>query len=42
MMQGFPTTFEFPVSEASAMKQLGNSIAVSAVEAYAREIINIL
>ena len=42
MMQGFPTTFEFPVSEASAMKQLGNSIAVSAVEAYAREIINVL
>ena len=42
MMQGFPTTFEFPVSEASAMKQLGNSIAVSAVESYAREIINVL
>ena len=42
MMQGFPTTFEFPVSESSAMKQLGNSVAVAAVEAYAREIIKVI
>ena len=42
MMQGFPTTFEFPVSESSAMKQLGNSVAVAAVEAYAGEIVNVL
>lgn len=39
MMQGFPVNFEFPVSEASAMKQLGNSVAVNAVQAFAREII---
>ena len=42
MMQGFPTNFEFPVSEASAMKQLGNSVAVRAVEAFAREIIKVI
>lgn len=42
MMQGFPTNFEFPVSEAEAMKQLGNSVAVRAVEAFAREIIKVL
>ena len=42
MMQGFPTTFEFPVSESSAMKQIGNSVAVAAVEAYAREIIKVI
>ena len=42
MMQGFPTNFEFPVSEANAMKQLGNSVAVRAVEAYAREIIKVI
>jgi DNA (cytosine-5)-methyltransferase 1 len=39
MMQGFPVSFEFPVSEAHAMKQLGNSVAVNAVQAFAREII---
>lgn len=38
-MQGFPDSFVFPVSEAQAMKQLGNSVAVPAVEAVAREII---
>lgn len=42
MMQGFPTNFKFPVSEASAMKQLGNSVAVRAVEAYSREIIKVI
>ena len=41
-MQGFPRTFKLPDSEASAMKQLGNSVAVPAVEAYAREIINVI
>ena len=41
-MQGFPPTFKLPDSEASAMKQLGNSVAVPAVEAYAREIINVI
>ncbi len=30
-MQGFPNTFEFPVSKMNAMKQLGNSVAVDAI-----------
>ncbi|HIF9105298.1 TPA: DNA (cytosine-5-)-methyltransferase [Photobacterium damselae] len=38
-MQGFPENFLFPVSEVQAMKQLGNSVAINAVEATAREII---
>ena len=38
-MQGFPDTFEFPVSETQAMKQLGNSVAVPAIQATANEII---
>jgi DNA (cytosine-5)-methyltransferase 1 len=39
-MQGFPTWFRFPaeVSETQSMKQLGNSVAVPAVEAYGRAI----
>lgn len=41
-MQGFPDTFAFPVSEVQAMKQLGNSVAVPAIEAVADEIIKIL
>ena len=38
-MQGFPDDFEFPVSETQAMKQLGNSVAVPAIQATANEII---
>ncbi len=38
-MMGFPDDFKFPVSETQAMKQLGNSVAVNAVEATASEII---
>lgn len=38
-MQGFPDDFEFPVSETQAMKQLGNSVAVPAIQATAQEII---
>ncbi len=38
-MQGFPKGFKFPVSEAQAMKQLGNSVAVSAIQATAKQII---
>ncbi|MBE9221232.1 HpaII family restriction endonuclease [Cyanobacterium stanieri LEGE 03274] len=30
-MQGFPDSFEFPVSKKEAMKQLGNSVAVDAI-----------
>ncbi len=37
-MQGFPDDFVFPVSDAQAMKQLGNSVAVPAVQATANEI----
>lgn len=43
-MQGFPKTFKFPqsISETQAMKQLGNSVAVPAVEAYAKAIVEAL
>ena len=37
-MQGFPEKFEFPVSTSAAMKQLGNSVAVWAVQAFAEQI----
>ena len=38
-MQGFPDAFEFPVTESQAMKQLGNSVAVPAIQIVAEEII---
>lgn len=38
-MQGFPEQFVFPVSETQAMKQLGNSVAVPAIQAVAREML---
>ncbi len=38
-MQGFPNDFVFPVSSVQAMKQLGNSVAVPAIQAVAKEII---
>ena len=41
-MQGFPPNFQFPVSQAQAMKQLGNSVAVPAIQATAAEIIKSL
>lgn len=41
-MMGIPDDFEFPVSEAQAMRQLGNSVAVNAIQATAAEIINSL
>lgn len=41
-MMGFPDDFEFPVTEVQAMRQLGNSVAVNAVEAVAKEIISSL
>jgi DNA (cytosine-5)-methyltransferase 1 len=37
-MQGFPKGFKFPVSDAVAMRQLGNSVAVKAVRDYAEQI----
>ena len=42
IMQGFPDGFEFPVSETEAMKQLGNSVAVWAVQDYAAQIVKAL
>ena len=41
-MQGFPSNFMFPVSEVQAMKQLGNSVAVPAIQATAEQIIKAL
>lgn len=41
-MMGFPKGFVFPVTEAQAMKQLGNAVAVPAVQAVAANIINAL
>ncbi|BAZ45209.1 C-5 cytosine-specific DNA-methylase [Chondrocystis sp. NIES-4102] len=38
-MQGFPDNFEFPVSATQAIKQLGNSVAVNAIEAVGRNLI---
>ena len=37
-MQGFPDDFEFPVSSTQAIKQLGNSVAVDAVQATGKNI----
>ncbi|NOQ35637.1 MAG: HpaII family restriction endonuclease [Methylococcaceae bacterium] len=31
-MQGFPDSFEFPVANTQAMKQLGNSVAIDAIK----------
>jgi DNA (cytosine-5)-methyltransferase 1 len=41
-MQGFPASFRFPVSDSTAMKQLGNSVAVTAVYDYAKQMIKTL
>ncbi|MCU0323486.1 MAG: HpaII family restriction endonuclease [Chitinophagaceae bacterium] len=38
-MQGFPDDYEFPVSPTQAIKQLGNSVAVDAVEAVGKNVI---
>jgi len=37
-MQGFPDSFNFPVSNTQAMKQIGNSVAIPVIEAIAQEI----
>ncbi len=39
-LQGFPDCFEFPVSNTQAIKQLGNSVAIDAVQAVAGQLIN--
>ena len=41
-MQGFPDNFIFPVSDSQAMKQLGNSVAIYAIQDYAQKIIEAL
>ncbi len=41
-MQGFPADFHFPVSTSQAMKQLGNSVAIPAIQAVAANIKNAL
>jgi len=41
-LQGFPDEFVIPVADASAYKQFGNSVAVPAIRATAREILNVL
>lgn len=41
-MQGFPEDYEFPVTNAQAMKQLGNSVAIPAIQATAKNIIDAL
>ncbi|CAC9626614.1 DNA-cytosine methyltransferase (EC 2.1.1.37) [uncultured Gammaproteobacteria bacterium] len=38
-MQGLPNHFIFPVSETQAMKQLGNSVAVPAIQAVIKQIL---
>lgn len=38
-LQGFPDTFKIPVSDTQAYKQFGNSVAISAIEATAKEIL---
>lgn len=42
IMMGFPKTFQFPVSERQAMKQLGNSVAVPAVSGTIKAILKYL
>jgi DNA (cytosine-5)-methyltransferase 1 len=37
-MQGFPEDFIFPVSNNQALKQLGNAVAIPAIQATANEI----
>ena len=38
-MMGFPKNYNFPVAKGQAMKQLGNSVAVNAIEAVADQMV---
>lgn len=38
-LQGFPDNYIIPVADASAYKQFGNSVAVPAIQATAKEIL---
>jgi len=42
VMQGFPANFQLPSSQTQAMKQLGNSVAVPAIQAVAEQILRYL
>lgn len=41
-LQGFPDAFVIPVADASAYKQFGNSVAVPAIQATAKNIIDLI
>jgi DNA (cytosine-5)-methyltransferase 1 len=41
-LQGFPDTFLIPVADASAYKQFGNSVAVPAIQATAKNILELI
>lgn len=41
-LQGFPDNYLIPVSDASEYKQFGNSVAVPAIQATAKEILKII
>lgn len=41
-LQGYPDSFRIPVADASAYKQFGNSVAVPAIQATARQILQAL
>lgn len=41
-MMGFPREYYFPVTKVQAMKQLGNSVAVDAIEAVAESLVSYL
>lgn len=39
-MQGFPENFEFPVCKTQAIKQLGNSVAIDAIQEVGNQMLN--
>ena len=41
-LQGFPDSYEFPVADVHAYKQLGNSVAVPAIQATAKQLLKII
>lgn len=41
-LQGFPDNFVIPVADSSAYKQFGNSVAVPAIQATAKEILKLI
>ncbi len=41
-LMGFPNDFSFPVSDRQAMKQLGNSVAIPAIQATAKQLLNVI